>query len=495
MDPRRPRAGQGRAPSACAIAHGYLTLSLAPVLLNKVLRVDNTKFGVNYGCNKVRFPSPLPVGSELRMGVTIAGVEDTEGGVQVTYDIVMEVRTPQACVRGASGLPLLPLSVTRRPDAGTAADPPTGRGEDSARVRAMFDTIAPRYDLVNRLMTFGLDQSWRRGTVAALALPEGSLVLDLACGTGDLSRLAQRSGYRVIGADLERGHAGGQRHRRPPGARPTAAGSPSPTAPSTACVCGYALRNFTDLAGDPGECARVLRPGGRLAVLEVDAPTVPDSGAPATTSGSTRPSPPSAARSRTRRPTTTSPGRSPTCRPRRCSAACCSRPGSPLSGIRPLAGGLSQLVVATRSRRHREPTATPPLHARTVPLDYGPDALQFDGSPTVLFDRPGLTLVGWGTAALVPADRSGGGTGGHPVRRRGAAARFGGRWRSARSLSTTPSAGYLVVPRFTMGIVTRRRRHHPPLGHRRRAGRPGSPRDRRALRRRHLAVRHDARDR
>ena len=76
--------------------------------------------------------------------------------------------------------------------------------EKTARVRSMFDAIAPRYDLVNRLMTFGLDQSWRRQTITALALPEHSLLLDLACGTGDLSRLARHRGYRVIGADLSR---------------------------------------------------------------------------------------------------------------------------------------------------------------------------------------------------------------------------------------------------------------------------------------------------
>jgi len=96
VDPERAKGG----PFGVAIAHGYLTLSLAPVLLNKVIRVDNTKFGVNYGCNKVRFPSPVPVGSELRMGVTIAAVDETDGGVQVTYDLVMEVKdTPKpACV-------------------------------------------------------------------------------------------------------------------------------------------------------------------------------------------------------------------------------------------------------------------------------------------------------------------------------------------------------------------------------------------------------------
>jgi len=96
VDPERAKNG----PFGGPIAHGYLTLSLAPVLLNQVLRVDNMKFGVNYGANKVRFPSPVPVGSELRMGVTVTGVDDVEGGVQVTYDLAMEIRdAPKpACV-------------------------------------------------------------------------------------------------------------------------------------------------------------------------------------------------------------------------------------------------------------------------------------------------------------------------------------------------------------------------------------------------------------
>jgi acyl dehydratase len=96
VDPERAKDG----PFGGAIAHGYLTLSLAPVLLNKVLRVDEMKFGVNYGANKIRFPSPVLVGSDLRMGVTVATVEDVEGGVQVTYVLVMEVRdAPKpACV-------------------------------------------------------------------------------------------------------------------------------------------------------------------------------------------------------------------------------------------------------------------------------------------------------------------------------------------------------------------------------------------------------------
>jgi acyl dehydratase len=96
VDPERAKDG----PFGGAIAHGYLTLSLAPVLLNKVLRVDQMKFGINYGANKVRFPSPVLVGSDLRMGVTVASVEDVDGGVQVTFDLVMELRDmpKPACV-------------------------------------------------------------------------------------------------------------------------------------------------------------------------------------------------------------------------------------------------------------------------------------------------------------------------------------------------------------------------------------------------------------
>ena len=136
----------------------------------------------------------------------------------------------------------------------------------------MFDAIAPRYDLINRLMTFGLDQAWRRATVGALALPKAALVLDLACGTGDLSRLATREGYRVIGTDLSAGMLAANRTGLPVleadvSSLPFADGS------FDGIVCGYALRNFTELGPALAETARILRPGGRLAVLEVDAPS------------------------------------------------------------------------------------------------------------------------------------------------------------------------------------------------------------------------------
>ena len=150
---------------------------------------------------------------------------------------------------------------------------PTG-DEKTARVRAMFDSIAPRYDLMNRLMTFGLDQSWRRTTVAALGLPEGVRILDLACGTGDLSRVALGRGLRVIGADLSAGMLR-ENASHTPLVEADASRLPFVDSAFDGLVCGYALRNFTDLAATLGECARVLRGGGRLAVLEVDAPTSP----------------------------------------------------------------------------------------------------------------------------------------------------------------------------------------------------------------------------
>jgi acyl dehydratase len=87
VDPERAKAG----PFGGPIAHGYLTLSLAPMLIPQALRVTGFKMGVNYGLNKLRFPSPVPVGSKLRVGVAVADVEEISGGVQVTLDLTFEV--------------------------------------------------------------------------------------------------------------------------------------------------------------------------------------------------------------------------------------------------------------------------------------------------------------------------------------------------------------------------------------------------------------------
>ena len=87
-DPERAKAG----PFGHTIAHGYMTLSLISALLGGVIKVDGVAMGVNYGTNRVRFTSPVPVGSEIRAGATLASVEAIVGGVQVALDVVVEVR-------------------------------------------------------------------------------------------------------------------------------------------------------------------------------------------------------------------------------------------------------------------------------------------------------------------------------------------------------------------------------------------------------------------
>jgi acyl dehydratase len=87
VDPERAKDG----PFGTTIAHGYLTLSLAPALLGEIMVVEGMSMGVNYGCNKVRFPAPVPVGSNLRLGLAVAEVEDVSGGVQVVLDLTFEV--------------------------------------------------------------------------------------------------------------------------------------------------------------------------------------------------------------------------------------------------------------------------------------------------------------------------------------------------------------------------------------------------------------------
>jgi demethylmenaquinone methyltransferase/2-methoxy-6-polyprenyl-1,4-benzoquinol methylase len=149
------------------------------------------------------------------------------------------------------------------------AELPSGEAK-TERVRSMFDAIAPRYDLVNRVITLGMDQGWRRTTVEAVGLAPHSLLLDLACGTGDLSRMARRHGYRVVGADLSWGMLAASRSG--PAVQCDARRLPLATGSLDGVVCGYALRNFTDLAASLRESARVLRPGGRIAVLEVAEP-------------------------------------------------------------------------------------------------------------------------------------------------------------------------------------------------------------------------------
>jgi acyl dehydratase len=86
VDPELAAAG----PFGKTIAHGYLTLSLLPVLVAPITHVSGVRMGVNYGTNKVRFPAPLPVDSRVRARVTVLSVDDVEGGYQVTAKVMIE---------------------------------------------------------------------------------------------------------------------------------------------------------------------------------------------------------------------------------------------------------------------------------------------------------------------------------------------------------------------------------------------------------------------
>jgi len=145
-------------------------------------------------------------------------------------------------------------------------------GAEKARmVRSMFDAIAPRYDLVNRIMTFRLDVRWRRHAVKELALAPHSLVLDLAAGTGDLCIDLRRAGLRPIAMDLSYGMLDNDRSGAPR-AQADILRLPVPDASVDGIICGFALRNLVDLDQFFLECARAIRPGGRIALLDVGVP-------------------------------------------------------------------------------------------------------------------------------------------------------------------------------------------------------------------------------
>jgi demethylmenaquinone methyltransferase/2-methoxy-6-polyprenyl-1,4-benzoquinol methylase len=146
------------------------------------------------------------------------------------------------------------------------------QGEEKARaVRAMFDAIAPRYDLVNRIMTFRMDVGWRRRTVRSLSLAPGATVVDLACGTGDLCDELSRAGYRPLGVDLSFGMLAAA-HTPAPLLQGDALRLSLADASVDGATCGFALRNFVALEPFLASLARVVRPGGRIALLEVATP-------------------------------------------------------------------------------------------------------------------------------------------------------------------------------------------------------------------------------
>lgn len=144
--------------------------------------------------------------------------------------------------------------------------------EKATTVRRMFDRIAPRYERLNTVLTLGLDRGWRRAAIAAAAVGPGDLVVDVACGTGDLAALAAAAGARVVGIDFAAGMLACARRHGVPLVRADAAALPFPAATAQAVTCGFALRNFVAIPPMLGEAARVLAPGGRLVLLEVAEP-------------------------------------------------------------------------------------------------------------------------------------------------------------------------------------------------------------------------------
>jgi len=140
-------------------------------------------------------------------------------------------------------------------------------------VRAMFDRIAPVYDAMNRLMTAGLDGRWRAETATAVVRP-GDRVLDSCCGTGDLALAAARAGGRVTGLDFSEPML--ERARRKSSEvewiRGDALALPFEDGSFDAATVGFGARNLADLESGLRELRRVLRPGGRLGILEITRP-------------------------------------------------------------------------------------------------------------------------------------------------------------------------------------------------------------------------------
>ena len=149
-------------------------------------------------------------------------------------------------------------------------------GDERARyVQHVFGRIARRYDLMNRLMTAGQDMRWRRETVRRLQLKPGEALLDLGAGTGDLWREAQRQqpGIRLVAADFSlemimAGRASGEL----PWLNADALHLPFPDETFEAVVSGFLMRNVGNLEAALREQFRILKPGGRMLILETTRP-------------------------------------------------------------------------------------------------------------------------------------------------------------------------------------------------------------------------------
>jgi demethylmenaquinone methyltransferase/2-methoxy-6-polyprenyl-1,4-benzoquinol methylase len=155
--------------------------------------------------------------------------------------------------------------------------PPTPGVLEEGQVRAMFDRISGFYDLVNTVMTVGLHHRWRARAVDLAAIGNGSRVLDVATGTGDLAIELSRRGAEVVGSDFSEEMLA-VATRKAPGLRFEQANAlelPYGDDEFDAATVGFGARNFSDLDRGLAEMVRVVRPGGRVVVLEITTPTKP----------------------------------------------------------------------------------------------------------------------------------------------------------------------------------------------------------------------------
>lgn len=158
-------------------------------------------------------------------------------------------------------------------------DEPHRQPDKAERVRGMFDAIAPTYELINRLASFGRDAAWRRRAVSLSGATGQDRVLDVACGTGDLAReFATRAG-EVVGVDfaenmlsLAAAHTDGRRCGRLAWCRADALRLPFGDEAFNMMSCAFGVRNFQDLSAGFAEMFRALKPGGRAVILEFSMP-------------------------------------------------------------------------------------------------------------------------------------------------------------------------------------------------------------------------------
>jgi demethylmenaquinone methyltransferase/2-methoxy-6-polyprenyl-1,4-benzoquinol methylase len=141
----------------------------------------------------------------------------------------------------------------------------------------MFDRISGIYDLLNQVMTVGLHHRWRARAADLAEVGPGAAVLDVACGTGDLAIELARRGCDVVGADFSEEMLAHARAKEPGIAWEWANALELPYEDDRfeAATVGFGARNFSDLARGVSEMARVVRPGGRVVILEMTTPTKP----------------------------------------------------------------------------------------------------------------------------------------------------------------------------------------------------------------------------